>query len=61
MDLASRTPPPVPASASLNLPLPRPPAWICDFTTHTGPGSVSAAFTASSTVNAGAPCASGTP
>ena len=61
IDLARRTPPLSPASASLNLPLPRPPAWICAFTTHTGPGSACAAFTASSTVNAGAPCASGTP
>jgi len=31
------------------------------FTTQIGPGSVCAALTASSTVNAGAPCASGTP
>ena len=36
---ASLTPPP----------LPRPPAWICAFTTHTGPPSVFAACTASST------------
>jgi len=60
-DLARRTPPLSPASASLNLPLPRPPAWICAFTTHTGPGSAWAAATASSAVKAGAPCATGTP
>ena len=39
MDLASRTPPFSPAAASLNLPLPRPPAWICDLTTQSGPPS----------------------
>ena len=61
IDLARRTPPLSPASGSLNLPLPRPPAWICAFTTQTGPGSACAAFTASSAVKAGAPCATGTP
>ena len=33
--------------------LPRPPAWICAFTTQTGPPSSCAAFTASSTEKAG--------
>ena len=41
--------------------LPRPPAWICAFTTQTGPPSCSRAFTASSTVNAGMPFGTGTP
>ena len=41
--------------------LPRPPAWICAFTTQTGPPSSFAALTASSTENAGRPCATGTP
>ena len=41
------------AGSSLNLPLPRPPAWICDLTTHSGPGSFFAAATASSTLSAG--------
>ena len=36
----------------LNLPLPRPPAWICALTTYSGPGSLAAAATASSTVSA---------
>jgi hypothetical protein len=36
--------------SSVNLPLPRPPAWICAFTTHKGPGSRCAAATASSAV-----------
>src|SRR3954451_8194457 len=40
---------------------PRPPAWICALTTQTGPPSLFAAFTASSTLNAGSPCATGTP
>src|ERR1700680_2876236 len=44
-DFATLTPPP----------LPRPPAWICALTTQTDPSSVSAAFTASSTENAGMP------
>jgi hypothetical protein len=39
--LARRTPPLASAPSSLNLPLPRPPAWICDFTTQSGPGSAS--------------------
>src|SRR6478609_5667937 len=41
--------------------LPRPPAWICAFTTHTGPGSCCAACTASLAVNAGIPFGTGTP
>ena len=41
--------------------LPRPPAWICALTTHTGPPSVCAAFTASSTEKAAMPLAVGTP
>jgi hypothetical protein len=41
--------------------LPRPPAWICAFTTHTGPGSWFAALTASSTLNAAMPFGTGTP
>ena len=61
IDLAMRTPPLSPASASLNLPLPRPPAWICAFTTHTGPGRFCAACRPPRAVKAGAPCASGTP
>src|SRR5215212_6094166 len=51
IDLTTLTPPA----------LPRPPAWICAFTTHTGPPSSFAALTASSDVNAGRPCATGTP
>ena len=42
-------------------PLPRPPAWIWAFTTQTGPGIDSAAFTASSTLKAGWPWPVGTP
>ena len=34
---ASRTPP-LPSGSSTKCPAPRPPAWICDFTTYTGPG-----------------------
>src|SRR5215218_8896705 len=41
--------------------LPRPPAWICAFTTQTGPPNSFAAFTASSTLNAGTPLGVGTP
>jgi hypothetical protein len=41
--------------------LPRPPAWICAFTTQTGPPSSVAALTASSTPNAGTPRGTGTP
>ena len=41
--------------------LPRPPAWICAFTTQTGPGNSFAAFTASSTVKAAMPFGTGTP
>ncbi len=51
IERASLTPPP----------LPRPPAWICAFTTHTGPPSDSAAFTASSTENTGMPRGTGMP
>jgi hypothetical protein len=51
MDLTTLTPPP----------LPRPPAWIWDFTTQTGPGRLSAALTASSTVKAGLPLGTGAP
>ena len=48
-------------ASSLNLPLPRPPAWICAFTTQSGPGSFFAASTASSTVIAAWPAGTGTP
>src|SRR5436190_837340 len=41
--------------------LPRPPAWICALTTHTGPPSCSAAWTASLALNAGMPLGVGTP
>src|SRR5712671_1886326 len=41
--------------------LPRPPAWICALTTTTGEPSWRAAWTASSTVKAGAPRGTGTP
>src|SRR3954469_8674501 len=41
--------------------LPRPPAWICAFTTQTGPPSSVAALTASSTLKAGMPRGVGTP
>src|SRR5213594_3929087 len=51
IDFATLTPPP----------LPRPPAWICALTTQTLPPSVSAAFAASSTENAGMPRGVGTP
>src|SRR5208283_2735681 len=51
LDLATLTPPP----------LPRPPAWICALTTHTPPPRLAAAFTASSTENAGMPRGVGTP
>src|SRR5512135_644544 len=51
IERASLTPPP----------LPRPPAWICAFTTQTGPPSCCAALTASSTENAGMPRGTGTP
>src|SRR5487761_789504 len=51
IERASLTPPP----------LPRPPAWICAFTTQTGPPSCCAACTASSTENAGMPRGTGTP
>ncbi len=51
MDFTTLTPPP----------LPRPPAWICAFTTQTGPGCDCATFTASSTLKAGAPLPVGTP
>src|SRR6476661_8688949 len=51
MDLTTLTPPA----------LPRPPAWICAFTTQTGPPSSFAAFAASSTLNAGTPLGVGTP
>src|SRR5208282_6818174 len=40
---------------------PRPPAWICALTTQTPPPRVAAAFTASSTENAGMPRGVGTP
>src|SRR5712675_1705212 len=60
-DLASRTPPFASLGNSLNLPLPRPPAWIWDFTTCTGPGRVFAAATASLTVSAGCPSETGAP
>src|ERR1700730_8640647 len=60
-DLASRTPPFASLGNSLNLPLPRPPAWIWDFTTYTGPGRVFAADTASLTVSAGCPSETGAP
>src|SRR5487761_2133372 len=52
------------ATSSMSMPpppLPRPPAWICAFTTLTGPPSCCAAFTASSTENAGMPRGTGTP
>src|SRR5258706_8614135 len=42
-------------------PLPRPPAWICAFTTQTGPPSALAASTASLTVNAALPRGTGAP
>ena len=42
-------------------PLPRPPAWICDFTTYSGPGSFFEASTASSTLIAAKPAGTGTP
>src|SRR5258706_10321778 len=51
IDLTTLTPPA----------LPRPPAWICAFTTQTGPPSACAALTASSTVNAAIPRGTGTP
>src|SRR5260221_251972 len=51
IDLTTLTPPP----------LPRPPAWICAFTTQTGPGRDLAAATASSTVKAGLPFGTGLP
>src|SRR6188508_1907658 len=51
MDFTTLTPPA----------LPRPPAWICAFTTQTGPPSSFAAFSASSTLNAGMPFGTGTP
>src|SRR3989442_14556900 len=51
IDLATLTPPP----------LPRPPAWICALTTWTPLPMVSAAFTASSTENAGMPRGVGRP
>jgi hypothetical protein len=41
--------------------LPRPPAWICAFTTQTGPPSSLAPLTASSTLIAGTPRGTGTP
>src|SRR5664279_3568469 len=41
--------------------LPRPPAWICAFTTQTGPPSSWAPLSASSTLNAGTPRGTGTP
>src|SRR5512140_228554 len=50
-DFANFTPPP----------LPRPPAWICAFTTHTLPGMVCAALSASSTEKQGTPLGVGTP
>ena len=58
---ASRTPPLASGPSSLNLPLPRPPAWICAFTTYSGPGSFSDAATASSTLIAAKPAGTGTP
>ena len=58
---ARRTPPLASGPSSLNLPLPRPPAWICDFTTQSGPGSFFAASTASSTLIAAWPAGTGTP
>src|SRR5262252_6152879 len=51
MERASLTPPP----------LPRPPAWICAFTTHTGPPSDFAAATASSTDMQATPRGTATP
>src|SRR6185437_3986817 len=51
MDFTTLTPPA----------LPRPPAWICAFTTHTGPPSSCAPLTASSMENAGTPRGTGTP
>src|SRR6476659_9839722 len=50
IDLTTLTPPA----------LPRPPAWICAFTTQTGPPSFCAPLTASSTLMAGSPRESGT-
>ena len=38
IERARRTPPLASGPSSLNLPLPRPPAWICAFTTQSGPG-----------------------
>ena len=61
IDLARRTPPFSPAEASLNLPLPRPPAWICDFTTHSGPPRVLAAASASPAEKIGTPFDTGQP
>ena len=58
---ASRTPPLASGPSSVNLPLPRPPAWICAFTTYSGPGSLPAAATASSTLSAANPAGTGTP
>ena len=51
MDFTTLTPPA----------LPRPPAWICAFTTQTGPPSSSAPLSASSTLKAGTPRGTGTP
>src|SRR5689334_18034742 len=51
IDLTTLTPPA----------LPRPPAWICAFTTQTGPPSSCAPLTASSTDVAGTPRGTGTP
>jgi len=59
-DRARRTPP-LPFGSSAKRPAPRPPAWICDFTTNTGPGSFRAASTASSGVHATWPSKTATP
>src|SRR5262249_12648177 len=57
----ARRTPPLPAGSSRKCPAPRPPAWICDFITHTEPPSFAAAVTASSGVQATWPGSTATP